>query len=117
LCSTISHKHRPSTQNDRCTTEQVKTKLAGAPYNSVIARDHHFRIGAASIKDCQYWAEKYTGCKDLESNMDDEGLEETDESSSEDSSDSSDTSDCAADVVMGSDDEEAFDNMPLRKKK
>jgi hypothetical protein len=58
-----------------CITGQVKTKLAGSQYNDRSRRDHYFRIALASIKNCTYWAELYTGCKDLRLILDDEGIE------------------------------------------
>jgi hypothetical protein len=62
----------------------------------VHTRDHFFRIAAASITNCTYWAEKYTGCKDLDAILADEGMDSDDSDGSEkettDDSDSQDDS-------------------------
>ena len=53
----------------------MKTKLGGGSFSEQTVRDHYCRIASASIADCVFWSEKYTGCKDLLSILDDEGIE------------------------------------------
>jgi hypothetical protein len=64
---------------------QVKTKLAGAPYNAEVLKDHYCRIAMNSLPDCRYWSEVYTGCSDLRTILRDEAAEPaTDDSSDSD---------------------------------
>jgi hypothetical protein len=56
--------------------------LAGGIYNVDAARDHHCRIAASSIRDCEYWSQKYAGCRDLQTILRDEAVESDDDSNS-----------------------------------
>jgi hypothetical protein len=56
--------------------------LAGGIYNADAARDHHCRIAAGSIRDCEFWSQKYTGCRDLQTILRDEAIESDDDSNS-----------------------------------
>ena len=89
---------------------QVQTKLGGGAYSDDKVRQHYFRIAHQSVRDCIYWAEKYTSVKDIQSILADEGMEDCRDEYSEQTCDGTDSDEDS------DDDSQDLDNAPLMPK-
>jgi hypothetical protein len=86
----------------------------------VKVRSHYCRIANTSLKNCIYWAEKYTNVKDIQSILEDEGVEIEKYRCNDDSDDVSEVDHDDDDDDDDDDDNESefdsADDIPLRPK-
>jgi hypothetical protein len=94
---------------------QVTTKLAGSHYRNANIAMHYFKIAACSMRNCIYWGEIMSNCRDIQAIMGDEGLDPGYHASDEDDGGKPEYEE--SEEEEEEEDDEDLDNQPLIQQK